>query len=143
MEQVPCLCCGRFFIPRNKKQNYCSTISCQRARKADWQRHKMRSDPDYKRDQRISQKKWLGSNQDYWKKYRLKHPEKVERNRALQRLRNKNRLKKVWVDNSNIAKMDVRKKALKVLNIGSSGQFWLVPVIAKMDAAKVFLRVMS
>ena len=143
MEQVPCLCCGRFFIPRNKKQNYCSAIRCQRARKADWQRHKMRTDPDYKRDQHISQKKWLSSNQDYWKRYRLKNPEKAERNRALQRLRNKNRLKKVGLNNSNIAKMDVRKKALKIVNIGSSGQFWLVPVIAKMDAAKVFLRVMS
>ena len=143
MEQVPCLCCGRFFIPRNKKQNYCSTIRCQRARKADWQRHKIRTDPDYKRDQRISQKKWLSSNKDYWKRYRLKNSEKAERNRALQRLRNKNRSKKVQLNNPNIAKMDVRKETLKAASIGSSGQFWLVPVIAKMDAAKVFLRVMS
>lgn len=142
MEQVPCLCCGRFFTPRNRKQNYCSVVKCQRARKSDWQRQKIKTDPDYKRDQRISQKKWLNSNPDYWKSYRLNNPEKAERNRALQRLRNKNRLKKVRSNNPVIAKMDVRKDAVNPVNMMSSGQFWLVPVIAKMDAAKVFLRVM-
>ena len=142
MEQVPCLSCGRFFTQRNRKQNYCSAVKCQRARKADWQRHKIKTDPDYKRDQRISQKKWLSSNRDYWKNYRLNNPEKAERNRALQRLRNKNRLKKVQSGNLVIAKMDVRKDAVRPVDIMSSGQFWLVPVIAKMDAAKVFLRVM-
>jgi len=142
MEQVPCLSCGLFFIPRNKKQNYCSAVKCQRTRKADWQRHKIKTDPDYKRDQRISQKKWLSSNPGYWKNYRLNNREKAERNRALQRLRNKHRLKKVQSDNPVIAKMDVRKEAVKSANMMSSGQFWLVPVIAKMDAAKVFLRIM-
>jgi hypothetical protein len=38
--------------------------------------------------------------------------------------------------------MDVRKDAVRPVDIMSSGQFWLVPVIAKMDAAKVFLRVL-
>ncbi len=142
MEQVPCLSCGLFFTPRNKKQNYCSAVKCQRTRKADWQRHKIKTDPDYKRDQRISQKKWLNSNPDYWKSYRLNNPEKAERNRALQRLRNKNRLKKVQSNNRVIAKMDVRKDAVMAVSMLLSGQFWLVPVIAKMDAAKVFLRVM-
>ena len=142
MEQVPCLCCGRFFTPRNKKQNYCSDSQCQRTRKADWQRHKVQTDPDYKRDQRISQKKWLSSNRGYWKSYRLNNREKAERNRALQRLRNKNRLKKVQPCKPVIAKMDVRNDAVMPVDMMSSGQFWLVPVIAKMDAAKVFLRVM-
>jgi len=41
-----------------------------------------------------------------------------------------------------IAKMDLRKDTVKPVDLMSSGQFWLVPVIAKMDAAKVFLRVM-
>ena len=142
MEQVPCLGCGLFFTPRNKKQNYCSAVKCQRTRKADWQRHKLKTDPDYKRDQRISQKKWLSSNRGYWKSYRLNNREKAERNRALQRLRNKSRLKKVRPGKAVIAKMDVRKDTVKPVDIMSSGQFWLVPVIAKMDAAKVFLRVM-
>ena len=142
MEQVPCLSCGQFFTPRNKKQNYCSAVKCQRTRKADWQRHKIKTDPDYKRDQRISQKKWLSSNPDYWKSYRLNNREKTERNRALQRLRNKSRLKKARPGKPVIAKMDVRKDAVRPVDIMSSGQFWLVPVIAKMDATKVFLRVL-
>jgi hypothetical protein len=72
----------------------------------------------------------------------LNNREKTERNRALQRLRNKSRLKKVRPGKPVIAKMDVRKDAVRPVDIMSSGQFWLVPVIAKMDAAKVFLRVL-
>ena len=140
MDQVPCLCCGRLFMPRNRNQNYCSAKKCQRARKADWQRHKMKTDPDYRRDQRISQKKWLSANPDYWKNYRSENPEKAERNRALQRLRNRKRLNLSY---ANIAKMDVSKAISNIENTMLSGQFWMVPVIAKMDATKVFLRVVS
>jgi hypothetical protein len=144
MEQVPCLCCGRLFTPRNKNQNYCSNRKCQKARKADWQRHKMKTDPDYRRDQRISQKKWLSTKPEYWKNYRSNNPEKAERNRALQRLRNRNRHKSLSSQSDlNIAKMDVRTQSSTAVNSILSGQFWMVPVIAKMDAAKVFLRIVS
>ena len=43
MEQIPCVNCGKFFIPRNRSQNYCTDPDCMRARKAAWQRYKMKT----------------------------------------------------------------------------------------------------
>jgi hypothetical protein len=51
MEQVPCVHCGKFFIPRNRRQNYCTEADCQRARKTAWQRYKMKIDVDYRTQQ--------------------------------------------------------------------------------------------
>ncbi len=137
MEQIPCIHCMEFFTPRNRKQNCCTTPKCQRARKATWQRTKMHNDPDYRAEQKLSQKKWILANPDYWKKYRIKHPEKAQRNRELQLIRNRRRTKQlnlnVKMDTSLIAKMDARKSN----EFNLIGQFWLVPVIAKMDVRKV------
>ena len=57
MEQILCVYCGDLFeaSPRHKNQIACKKPECQRARKADWQRHKMKIDPVYKASQRISQ----------------------------------------------------------------------------------------
>lgn len=137
MEQVPCVHCGKFFTRRNRKQNYCKKPECQKARKAAWQRNKMHTDPDYKADQKLSQKKWLLTNPGYWKAYRENNPKKAERNRMLQTIRNRRRVKghnaNIKMDPSLIAKMDARKSN----EFNPIGQFWLVPVIAKMDARKV------
>ena len=137
MEQMPCVHCGEFFTPRNRKQNYCSRPECQCARKSAWQRYKMHTDPDYRADQRLSQKKWIYNNSGYWKDYRHRHPEKAERNRLLQAIRNRRRTerqqKEQPSDTPLIAKMDARK----INKFKPVGQFWLVPVIAKMDVRKV------
>jgi len=50
----------------------------------------MKTDPDFKEDQKVSNKKWAARHPGYWKQYRLNHPEKAERNRILQKLRNRN-----------------------------------------------------
>ena len=113
MEQVPCVHCMIFFTPRNRKQNYCKTPECQKARKAAWQRNKMHTDPDYKADQKLSQKKWALAHPGYWKAYRKNNPEKAQRNRILQAIRNRRRTKSQHQDKkmdvSLIAKMDARK----------------------------------
>ena len=110
---------------------------CQKARKAAWQRNKMHTDPDYKADQKLSQKKWALANPGYWKEYRKNNPKKAERNRMLQTIRNRRRVKgqnaNIKMDPWLIAKMDARKSN----EFNPIGQFWLVPVIAKMDARKV------
>jgi len=138
VEQIQCIYCGDFFdpSPRHKNQAACKKAICQRAKKADWQRHKMRTDPDYMANQKISQKQWAKANPDYWKQYRKRNPEKTERNRILQTARNRkaratHSLAKM--DESMIAKMD----ASNFDNFEILGQFWLIPVIAKMDALKV------
>lgn len=130
MDPCPCVHCGRFFTPRNRSQNYCSAAGCQRARKAAWQRYKMRTDADYRTQQRLSQQKWLQGQRDYWRRYRRQNPDKTERNRALQHIRNRRRCKPAG---DVIAKMDARKPCSFEL----MGQFYLVPLIAKMDVSKV------
>lgn len=133
MDPVSCPHCAAVFIPRNKHQSYCSRPECQRARKAAWQRIKMKTDPDYKVTKKLSQQKWAANNPGYWKAYRRRNPEKAQRNRLLQTLRNRRRAATKASPNIVIAKKD----ASNPLDFRPIGQFWLVPLIAKMDAAKV------
>ncbi|MGD9007801.1 MAG: hypothetical protein PVG41_07760 [Desulfobacteraceae bacterium] len=134
MEKIPCVHCGKFFIPRNREQNYCTEPECQRARKAAWQRYKMKTDADYRTQQKLSHQKWLQNTPDYWKRYRRRNPDKTLRNRTLQHIRNR-RNRQVGQNPSQplIAKMDARKSC----HFDLVGQFYLVPVIAKMDVSKV------
>jgi len=138
MEQIVCVYCGDFFdpSPRHKNQTACKKVKCQRAKKAAWQRHKLKTDPVYAANQKSSQQQWLKANPEYWKQYRKKNPEKAERNRIAQAMRN--RKARSSPDATKmvpllIAKMD----ASKFDNFQILGQFWLLPVIAKMDALKV------
>jgi hypothetical protein len=138
MEQIPCIYCGDFFdpSPRHKNQTACKKEACQKARKAAWQRYKLKHDPVYRANQKSSQQQWQADNPDYWKAYRKKNPEKAQRNRILQQQRNRKARcmpAAVKMDASLIAKMDPSKSD----NFQILGQFWLVPVIAKMDALKV------
>jgi len=138
MEQALCVYCGDFFepSPRHKNQTACRKVKCQRAKKAAWQRHKIKTDSDYRFNQKVSQKQWSESNPGYWKEYRKRKPNKAERNRILQAIRNRrvrSTPKDKKMDGFLIAKMD----ASKFDNFEVLGRFWMVPVIAKMDALKV------
>jgi len=139
MESIPCPYCSTFFIPRNKSQRFCSKPECQRIRKALWQKQKLKTDPDYKEGQRLANNKWLQNNPGYWKDYRNRNPEKADRNRSLQKIRNMKKRRNPAVSQSlktfGIAKMDARKP--REYNL--SGQYWLVPTVAKMDAVKIFI----
>ena len=139
MEPIPCPCCDSFFVPRNKLQIFCSAPDCQRTRKALWQKQKLACDPAYKKDQKLSNQKWLQDNPDYWTDYRQKNPEKADRNRALQKVRNcKSQKNKAYPKASKaigIVKMDSRKSS----NDRLLGQYWLIPTVAKMDPVKIFI----
>jgi hypothetical protein len=143
MEPIPCVNCATFFIPRNCKQNYCTKPECQRARKAAWQRYKMKYDDDYRTQQHLSQQKWLQTNPGYYRSYRRRNPDKVQRNRALQTIRNRRNRQRLshknLADNPLIAKMDARKFS----HFNMVGQFYLVPVIAKMDVSRVNIYTIS
>lgn len=130
MAEIECVYCGDFFegSPRHKNQTACKKKECQNTKKAAWQRHKMRTDPDYRANQKSGQKRWVQKKPGYWKQYRRKNPEKAERNRILQSIRNR-RTRSAEV----IAKMDASNPDRYEI----VGQFWMVPVIAKMDASKV------
>jgi hypothetical protein len=144
MEEVSCCHCGAYFTPdpRQKNPRYCRKVVCQRARKAAWQREKIRGDPDYRANQKRCWQDWCNAHPDYWKEYRQKHPDQARRNRDLQRVRNvrcrsRGRGDPTELKGSMIAKMDASKPLETSGRATFSGQFWLVPVIAKMDALKV------
>jgi hypothetical protein len=110
---------------------------CRRAKKAAWKRTKMRTDADFRHDQRLSNQKWAQTHRDYWSRYRQRNPDIADRNRILQRIRNKrraaNRQKSGEQNEALIAKVDASTSQ----NYNMIGQFWLVPIIAKVDALKV------
>ena len=128
-----CDYCQCRFTPTRKNQKYCTNSSCRRRRKREWQRHKLKNDPDYRLSQQEAQKRWQLSHPDYWKKYREHNPKYTDRNRQLQCFRNKKRSKKNGSEEALIAKMDAKPSLL-------SGAYYIFPVsgtdkdlIAKMD----------
>ena len=98
-----CACCGQPFEPRPQvpDQAFCSSPECQRARKRQWQRDKLRSDPDYRSNQQAAQRAWTLRNDGYWRNYRDAQPEYEQRNREQQKLRDANE------HDAGLAKMDV------------------------------------
>ena len=141
MEEIQCWHCGDLFpkSPRHKEQYYCMKPECRRAKKAAWKRKKMKEDPEYRLNRKLSNKKWAEVNPGYWKEYRRRNPRKAERNRILQTIRNRRRPRRSETDArgdpSLIAKVDASiSKKIKVV-----GQFYMVPMIAKVDALKVYI----
>lgn len=67
-----CTHCGHPFEPRPQvpDQAFCSAPECQRARKREWQRAKLQSDPDYRINQQAAQRAWSQRNHDYWRNHR-------------------------------------------------------------------------
>jgi endogenous inhibitor of DNA gyrase (YacG/DUF329 family) len=68
-----CAHCGQPFQPRPQvpNQTYCSSAECQRARKLRWQQDKLRTDPDYRDNQRDTQRAWFDRHPGYWRAYYL------------------------------------------------------------------------
>lgn len=144
--QFTCVACGnqKFASPRSAgRQSYCGAPPCQRARKGAWQKQKIASDRDYGENQRRCYESWHCKHQDYWRHYRLANPDQVKRNRILQMQRNRRqRHEKNLVGSEAIAKMDALNPQ-KLLVLPDFGEYWMVPLIAKMDALKVKISVIS
>ena len=120
--------CRRPFVPdpRVKNQRYCRKEECRRLRKTRWQHEKMKTDPEYRKNQAESQQCWIEQNRDYWRKYRAKNPPYVKRNRLLQKGRDQRR-------RARLAKMDASNRLYPV----SPGSYYLIPAkekLAKMDS---------
>ena len=72
MTKLRCAHCGSRFTPAPQvpKQTYCSKTACQKARRRQWQKNKLQSDPDYRDNQARAQKAWAIRNPDYWRLHR-------------------------------------------------------------------------
>lgn len=122
--------CGRLFSPnpRIKNQRYCSAKACQLARKREWQREKMKNDPDYRLNQKAAQQHWRENHRDYPRRYRELRPESVQHNRLKQRERDRQRRL------DDLAKMDASDGQFTI----KTGSYYLIPAeadLGKKDAS--------
>jgi 23S rRNA G2445 N2-methylase RlmL len=114
--------------PRIKNQTHCHAKACQRARKAKWQREKIKTDPDYRKNQKDAKDQWGRRNPDYWEKYRRNNEAYTLRNRELQKVRDAKRRA------LRLAKMDASSGTTSLNN----SVYFLIHVagdLAKMDAS--------
>lgn len=135
-----CVHCLKGFKPnpRLKRQRYCQSKPCQRARRALWQRQKIAGDPDYRDNKIRCQKQWHADHPGYYRHYRKSHPEYTKRNRLLQQLRNARRRNDS--QGKMIAKLD---SLIKPYYSRKGAMFRLIPqtnrLIAKLDSLRVKL----
>lgn len=135
-ESRRCLYCHRPFLPSvyRRQQVVCSQAECQRQRRTEYHRQKLRSDPEYRQVAHDSQRKWRQAHPDYLRQYLAHHAETVERNRQQQRLRDQKRRFRL-LEKNNLA-FDLKRSAAEV---------WLVDPRAKnleknnLASAQVFI----
>ncbi len=123
-------------------QQYCGAASCQRARKAEWQRHKKAEDAKYRARQQQCVRHWQQHKplHRYMSQYRQEHPDYVAQNRDQQTVRNqKRRLQRL---REKIVKMDAFHQQLE-----KSASYLMTPYqvdasqqIVKMDPFIVQLK---
>ena len=85
--------CGVLFVPcpQVPKQKFCSKKECQQARKREWNKKKLASDPEYREARDGAQQRWKNKNPNYWQDYRARHSEYTRKNREQQNIRNQKR----------------------------------------------------
>ena len=115
--------------PRIPDELYCRKKECLRARKNAWQRNKMTTDEEYRKNQAAACSRWHEKNPEYWKEYRKKNQAYTRKNREQQRLRNHSRTAAKGSDRSiltPIAKMDAL--IVKIDSITATGIVWTLSV---------------
>lgn len=124
MKKRRCLGCGVLFHirPQVPHQSYCSNNACQRKRQQEWQRKKLRDDPDHRENRDRAQRAWSERNPDYWRSYRDSHPDYVASNRLKQQERDA-RLSKGELAKNDVSNAESILRAgvydLKILPSGS------------------------
>ena len=92
-----CLHCGGTFEcnPRVKDQRYCNDTLCRRASRRAWKHKNYAANKSYRDKCLNHQKTWRKRRpaHEYQREYRESHPDYVERNRDIQRERNRKRQK--------------------------------------------------
>lgn len=118
MSHRRCRCCQQVFQPApfHPQQLVCSQPECQRRRRREYHRRKIRLDPLYAQVVRDSQKKWRDTHPGYPKQYRKDHPQAVERNRRQQHLRDQRGHLQRLVKN-NLA-LDLRHSSAEIWLLG-------------------------
>lgn len=113
-----CRYCQQSFQPSKYRpdQSVCSLADCQRQRRTDHHRQKLKADSEYAEVVRDSQRKWREAHPEYQKQYRQSHPASAEQNRQQQRRRDRKRQVAMLVKN-NLA-FDLKHSAAEVWLVG-------------------------
>jgi hypothetical protein len=101
-------------------------------------RQSLADDPDHRANHIKSQEAWRREHPRYWADYRRRRPDVADRNRRLQTRRDRNRRRQAPKGDAEplLANMDALERP-KPLDLQTNGEFWLVPVLANMDALRV------
>ena len=115
----PCRYCQQSLQPSRFRpdQAVCSQPDCQRQRRADYHRTKIKTDPEYAEVVRDSQRKWREAHPDYQQNYRQSHPQSAEQNRQRQESRDRKR-RLHDLEKNNLA-LDLKRSGLEVWLVGS------------------------
>ena len=114
-----CPYCQRTFQPSPYRldQRVCSQPECQRHRRAEYHRQKIRTDPLYAQVVKDSRKQWRADHADYQKNYWQTHSDAAERNRERQRQRDRRGRVSSLVKN-NVA-LDLKRSDAEVWLVGA------------------------
>jgi hypothetical protein len=117
-----CRYCQQSFQPSKYRpdQSVCSLADCQRQRRTDHHRQKLKADSEYAEVVRDSQRKWREAHPEYQKQYRQSHPAAAEQNRQQQRRRDRKRRVETLVKN-NLA-FDLKRSAAEVWLVGPAAR---------------------
>ena len=148
MQTRQCTACGQPFRPRPQvpQQRYCAAQACQRQRRRGWQRAKLRTDPDYRDNQARAQRAWGERHPEYWREYRARQPQYVERNRVQQQHRDRKRRR---AGRRRAEPVLAKRDASTPVGPVPAGTYRLTPVtqdrarLAKRDAWTVQIAVLS
>ena len=133
MREIFCSNCAELFTPssRHRNQYFCMKPQCRKARKASLQREKMKTDPDYRADPKLSNRKWSASRPDYWREYRKNNPDRARQNRMLQVVRDKNRRPGKEAGKESVCDPPAKTQASGKEASMISARFWLIPMSPK------------
>lgn len=118
MNERRCPYCQQVFqpVPYHPQQRICSRPACQRQRRREYHRHKIRSDLLYAQVVSDSRKKWRDVHPGYQKQYWQTHPEAAERNRQQQRRRDQGHRLQHLVKNT--LALDLKRSPAEVWLLG-------------------------
>ena len=122
MVQRPCRFCPCSFQPSrfHPEQTVCAAAKCQRQRRREYHRRKVAADSVYRQVCNDSSQKWRAENPGYWKRYREAHPDKANRNRALQQTRDQKRRVRDLANNNSA--LDLKSCAAAVWLFGPAAR---------------------
>lgn len=113
-----CRYCQQVFQPSQYRpqQAVCSRAECQRRRRTEYHRNRIRTDEEYRQVCLDSPRKWRSRHPDYWRRYRDSHPQVVDANRQKQRRRDQAR-RLSDLANNNLA-FDLKRSAAEIYLVG-------------------------